>query len=416
MTVNALAERFPEFSSFRICGRGSVSTVYSAIHEKSQFPIAIKQIHKAHLTSATSDQPFDFELNSLRTLDHPFICRCFWVDESPDSFFVLNEYCSNGTLLTYLNRGKSTLSDILRIFIQLASAIYFLHHNRNLVHRDIKIENVLFDDFMNVRLIDFGFSKPLTDIQPQLRTVCGSYPYCAPEVFQGLPYGKPVDIWSLGIVLFAMVYGRLPFSAPTPAGLMETVVRDEPSIPPESPPMITDLVTRMLRKDPARRMTIEEVAQHPWIRASVFSVYFEKGYISSMPSGIPRTEAAVFLERLHLDPLNLMIEGSEEWILGQIMARKKLAEWANPENAIGKVPPIVERQATRPPALEVAPEGGRKSLLEMIGQSTGLPARRAVLGSGRLIVRPTRRQSASLLTISRMDVKAQPLAPSDSET
>jgi serine/threonine protein kinase len=209
--MEEVCERFPAFSSFRICGRGSVSTVYYACHTRTQFPVSVKQIHKSRLSDVLGERQFDFELSMLRRLDHPFICRCFWVDETSDSYFLLNEYCPNGTLLSHLNRGKPSMSELLRIFCQLVCAVYFLHHHRNLVHRDIKIENILFDEFMNVRLIDFGFSKTLSEGHSQLRTVCGSYPYCAPEVFQGVPYGKPVDVWSVGTKMnsghFAFVNG-----------------------------------------------------------------------------------------------------------------------------------------------------------------------------------------------------------------
>jgi serine/threonine protein kinase len=409
--MKELAELFPAFSSFRICGRGSGSTVYSACHTRCQFPVAIKQIHRSFLTDSQKDPRFDFELSVLRTLDHPFICRSFWVEESEDSYYILTEYCPNGTLLALLNRGKQPLSELLRIFCQLVCAVHYLHKKGNFVHRDIKIENILFDEFMNVRLIDFGFSKALSECRPQLQTVCGSYPYCAPEIFQGVPYGKPVDVWSLGIVLYAMVLGKLPFQAATPTGLIDSVLKEEPVIPPDNPPMITDLLLRMLRKDPAMRVTIEEVAQHPWIRASVYAFYFEKGFLTSVPPALGRAETMAVIEKLHLDPGNLSIEGTEEWILGLIIARRKLAEVTTPAHAIGvrAMPPQVKRAM---PVAELGSEN-RKSLLDLIGQSTGMVPRRSARGTGRMLVRPSRRQSASLLAVPKIDAGALSNAPSD---
>jgi hypothetical protein len=177
-------------------------------------------------------------------------------------------------------------------------------------------------------------------------------------------------------------------------------VRDEPEIPPEIPPLIADLVLRMLRKDPEARATIEEVQQHPWIRASVLSFYFEKGFLNSLPAGIGRSEAAAVVERLRLDPANLGVEGTEEWILKQVIARQKLAEFVN--NGIGGFGSPGDRRGMLR-RVTTDGEGERRSLLNTIGQATGLMAKRTALGPGRVIVRASRRQSASLLRIPHLD-------------
>jgi serine/threonine protein kinase len=188
-------------------------------------------------------------------------------------------------------------------------------------------------------------------------------------------------------------------------------MKEELVIPPDNPPMITDLLLRMLRKDPSKRATIEEVAQHPWIRTSVFAIYFEKGFLNSLPPQIGRQEAASLVEKLRLNPANIPVEGTEEFLLALIVARKKLAEITNPANAIGRLPPPIPQ----PKAIsELTPETCRKSLINLMGQTSGVTARKSQYGPGRVIVRSSRRQSASLLTIPRLESRGLTPAPSDS--
>jgi serine/threonine protein kinase len=337
----------------------------------------------------------------MQTVNHPFIVRFFDVSQNDDDVFIAMEYVSHGTMLELLNRGTLPLSDVLRFFAQLVSALLYLHNDLNYVHRDIKLENILLDEYQNVRLVDFGFSKQLDDKCGKTTTVCGSLPYCAPEVFQQVPYGKAVDIWSLGVCLYGMVVGKLPFE---PAGFGEIGANDEPEIPPGIPAPIADLLTRMLRKNPEQRMTIEEIVRHPWIKTSVWTIYFERGFRDMAV----RPEGTVPLPALRRPAVLRSLEGEDDTLAGKVMARRQRSRIAaNPELFVmgsmrngRSLPDLLALGSQLPlaPQPEVAPleVGRRHSLLEGMQGQTGILTRR-VGGVGRIALRPARRAAARMM-------------------
>jgi serine/threonine protein kinase len=334
----------------------------------------------------------------MNTISHPFIVKLFDVTQQGDDLYVIMEYVQNGTLIEYLNRGKPALADLVRLFCQLVSAIHYLHHDVNFVHRDIKMENILLDEYENVRLVDFGFSKQLEDRTAKTTTMCGSLPYCAPEVFQSIPYGKPVDVWSLGVCLYAMALGKMPFDSPSRSGIVDLVCSSEPEIPRGTPSPIADLLARMLRKDPAARITIEEIAQHPWIRNSVWTIYFERNFHSMT---ITKPE----LPMLRKGPSDGAPEVENDLILRKIIARKQHARMAaTPEifvtggtriglsmGEIGSAPP----SGMPPVPRDIKPIGmaHRLSVLEGVQNHAGVRTRR-VATPGCIAIRSNRRLSS----------------------
>jgi serine/threonine protein kinase len=149
------------------------------------------------------------------------------------------------------------------MFLNIAEAIRFIH-GKNIVHRDLKPDNVLLDDVYAPKLADFGLCS-LSKSGKLLRTPCGSPLYAPPEILINQGYeGKSADIWSLGILLYTMVTGTLPWTTDNRIQLFEQIKRADIDIPAHLSPALQDLLANMLQRDPTRRYSIEEVLESPW--------------------------------------------------------------------------------------------------------------------------------------------------------
>ena len=151
------------------------------------------------------------EIQNLKLFRHPHIIKLYQVISTPTDIFMVMEYVSGGELFDYIvKHGKLKEEDARRFFQQIISGVDYCHRH-NVVHRDLKPENLLLDQALNVKIADFGLSNMMTDGE-FLRTSCGSPNYAAPEVISGKLYAGPeVDIWSCGVVLYALLCGTLPF-------------------------------------------------------------------------------------------------------------------------------------------------------------------------------------------------------------
>jgi hypothetical protein len=388
-----------------------MSTIYQAVHTKTQLPVAVKQLHLGPIGSTSDRDLFESEANIMNSVNHPFIIKFFDVMKLNGNVIIVMEYASNGNLLEFLNRRKPHLSEMLRIFTQLVSALYYLHHVVNWVHRDLKLENILLDEHYNVKLVDFDLSKRLGNSDTKTTTVCGSLPYCAPEVFQNKPYGRAVDIWSLGICLYGMVIGRLPFEHAIPKTVIDGICHHEPEIPGDTPTMITDLLRRMLKKNQDERMTIEEVSQHPWIRTSVWAIYFQRGFMEWAMVGKDDHEIAEALKKIGFDR-GYCGDGVQDGITPQILTRRKQAYLAaNPElflsggSGHGKFGTELDLPTHDFPS---APRKG--SVLENMQHHTGVSL--AKREAGRITMRPPHRVSPLYLSAGMSKPGRLPLIPS----
>ncbi|XP_060068522.1 sperm motility kinase Y-like [Ylistrum balloti] len=248
-------------------GEGSFAKVRQGFHVLAREKVAVKVVSKkAILLRDYVRKNVHREAVVLQKLQHPNIVRLFEVMETENTYYIVLEYADGGDFMKYLS-GKKYLTEFecRRFLRQLTSAVDHMHRS-NIVHRDLKLENFLLDKDMNIKIIDFGLSNVFYG-ETSLSTQCGSPAYAAPEIFSNQKYGSSVDIWSLGVCMYAMLIGTLPF-VPQPANnlaQLHALILKGCSIPEELSLECKDLLKRMLQPDYRRRIRIEEVLHHVWM-------------------------------------------------------------------------------------------------------------------------------------------------------
>jgi serine/threonine protein kinase len=249
-------------------GEGTFSKVYSAVHILSNRTVAIKSLDKKKIMQnyALTERVFR-EITLLKSINHKNICQLLQLIDSPQYIHMVLEYESGGELYDEIvKKTRLAPEDCQVYFKQLVSAMEYCH-NLGIVHRDLKPENILLDKHKkNVKIIDFGFSNLMKDNSNKLGTFCGSVAYAAPEVLSSRKYdGKKVDIWSLGIILYVMLVGQVPFKSRHVKILYESIVNKEYNIPDYVPNDARDLIEKMLVLEPEKRIEMDDILVHPWI-------------------------------------------------------------------------------------------------------------------------------------------------------
>ncbi|KFW93931.1 Serine/threonine-protein kinase SIK2, partial [Phalacrocorax carbo] len=230
--------------------------------------VAIKIIDKSQLDAVNLEKIYR-EVQIMKMLDHPHIIKLYQVMETKSMLYLVTEFAKNGEIFDYLaSHGRLSEAEARRKFWQILSAVEYCH-GRKIVHRDLKAENLLLDNNMNIKIADFGFGNFYKSGEP-LTTWCGSPPYAAPEVFEGQQYeGPQLDIWSMGVVLYVLVCGALPFDGPTLPILRQRVLEGRFRIPYFMSEECEHLIRRMLVLDPSKRLTIAQIKEHKWMLIEV---------------------------------------------------------------------------------------------------------------------------------------------------
>ncbi|XP_068204278.1 serine/threonine-protein kinase SIK3 homolog [Palaemon carinicauda] len=245
-------------------GKGNFAVVKLATHKVTQSKVAIKIIDKNKVDTENLRKILR-EIEILKKLRHPHVIRLYQVMETEKHIHLVTEYASGGELFDFVvSHGKMKEGEARHKFLQIVAALRYCH-KRHVVHRDLKAENLLLDKDQNIKIADFGFSNFYTP-GILLSTWCGSPPYAAPELFEGKEYDGPkVDIWSLGVILYVLVCGYLPFDASTLQNLRALVVSGKFRVPFFMTSDCEDLIRKMLQVDPEKRVSIERILQHKWI-------------------------------------------------------------------------------------------------------------------------------------------------------
>ena len=246
-------------------GEGTFGIVRLATHILTGEKVAIKILDKRKITEDVDKEHVEREIKILKMLRHTNIVHLFYVIQNSTSISLIMEYSSGKDLFDYL-AAKKRLSEMeaCGLFQQLISGLDYLHKLK-VAHRDLKPENLLLDhEHKNIKLVDFGLSN-IYHSNELLSTSCGSPSYAAPEMLNSKEYdGSKVDIWSSGIILFAMICGYLPFEDKDKDNLYKKIQAGVFSIPSFVSEQARDLIQRILVTDPTKRMTIHHIKNHPW--------------------------------------------------------------------------------------------------------------------------------------------------------
>ncbi|XP_008307092.1 MAP/microtubule affinity-regulating kinase 4 isoform X1 [Cynoglossus semilaevis] len=266
-SIALCSDEQPHIGNYRLLrtiGKGNFAKVKLARHILTGIEVAIKIIDKTQL-NPTSLQKLFREVRIMKTLKHPNIVRLFEVIETEKTLYLIMEYASGGEVFDYLvAHGRMKEKEARAKFRQIVSAVYYCHQ-RNIVHRDLKAENLLLDANSNIKIADFGFSNEFT-AGSKLDTFCGSPPYAAPELFQGKKYDGPeVDIWSLGVILYTLVSGSLPFDGQNLKELRERVLRGKYRVPFYMSTDCEGILRRFLVLNPSKRCSLEQIMKDKWI-------------------------------------------------------------------------------------------------------------------------------------------------------
>uniref|UniRef100_A0A671K9E6 non-specific serine/threonine protein kinase n=1 Tax=Sinocyclocheilus anshuiensis TaxID=1608454 RepID=A0A671K9E6_9TELE len=245
-------------------GRGTYGKVKKAIERHSGREVAIKSIRKEKIKDEQDMVHIRREIEIMSSLRHPHIISIYEVFENKDKIVIVMEYASKGELYDYISeRRRLTERETRHFFRQIVSAVHYCHKN-GVVHRDLKLENVLLDENCNIKIADFGLSN-LYHKDKLLQTFCGSPLYASPEIVNGRPYcGPEVDSWALGVLLYTLVYGSMPFDGGDHKNLIRQISSGEYREPSQSSDA-RGLIRWMLMVNPERRATVEDIANHWWV-------------------------------------------------------------------------------------------------------------------------------------------------------
>uniref|UniRef100_A0A3P8NJU3 non-specific serine/threonine protein kinase n=1 Tax=Astatotilapia calliptera TaxID=8154 RepID=A0A3P8NJU3_ASTCA len=253
-SIASCSDEQPHIGNYRLLktiGKGNFAKVKLARHILTGREVAIKIIDKTQLNPTSLQK----------------VMQLFEVIETDKTLYLVMEYASGGEVFDYLvSHGRMKEVEARAKFRQIVSAVHYCH-TKNIVHRDLKAENLLLDADANIKIADFGFSNEFT-LGNKLDTFCGSPPYAAPELFQGKKYDGPeVDVWSLGVILYTLVSGSLPFDGQNLKELRERVLRGKYRVPFYMSTDCEGILRRFLVLNPAKRCTLEQVMKDKWINA-----------------------------------------------------------------------------------------------------------------------------------------------------
>jgi MAP/microtubule affinity-regulating kinase len=262
----------PAYALGRQIGKGGYAIVRQGVHRESKKEVAVKVYEKCRLIDQRKKDRVRREIKVMKKLEHCHVIKFIESFETSKQIHIVMELVRGPSLLNYLRKQpahKLTEAEAKRLFRQMLLGIQQCHLNE-VAHRDLKLENLLLDEHFNIRIIDFGFAT----CQPggkKAKLFCGTPSYMAPEIVSKKEYsGQPADVWALGVLLFTMLTGKLPFRGMSNADLYRKIQRGMFSVPAEVSSEPKLIIQRMLATDPALRPTVTAVLKTNWVESDAY--------------------------------------------------------------------------------------------------------------------------------------------------
>ncbi|PWA78552.1 ataurora3 [Artemisia annua] len=253
-----------DFEVGRPLGKGKFGRVYVARETKTKYIVALKVIFKEQIEKYKLLHQLKREMTIQTSLHHPHVLRLYGWFHDAERIFLILEYAHGGELYGELQRSGHFSEQKAATYIASLTHALAYCHEKHVIHRDIKPENLLLDHEGRLKIADFGWSVQSTN---KRRTMCGTLDYLAPEMVENRPHDYAVDNWTLGVLCYEFLYGSPPFEADGQADTFRRIMKVDLAFPstPQVSAEAKDLITLLLVKDSAKRLSLEKILEHPWI-------------------------------------------------------------------------------------------------------------------------------------------------------
>lgn len=260
-----------DFHFLKVIGRGAFGKVMQVRYKKNDQVYAMKILRKKHIVAKKQVDHTKSERKILQSLQHPFLMKLRFAFQTDSKLYFVLDYYRGGELFFHLKkRRKFTEGEVMIFVAEVALALGHLH-SLDIIYRDLKPENILLHQSGHICLTDFGLSKDLDPVSSKAHTFCGTPEYLAPEIVEKQGHGKPVDWWSLGILCYELCIGMPPFYHQYLHTMYIKIRTENPKFPGSMSRGCKDLISRLLIKDPTRRLgsgdgDVDDIKKQPWFR------------------------------------------------------------------------------------------------------------------------------------------------------
>jgi len=261
--------KLEDFDIGRPLGKGKFGNVYLAREKASKYIVALKVLFKSQLQKAQVEHQLRREIEIQSHLRHNNILRLFGYFYDESRVYLILEFAPKGELYKTLQQqdhGRFDEALSAKYISQMTDALAYCH-SKKVIHRDIKPENLLLDVKGNIKIADFGWSVHAPN--SRRATMCGTLDYLPPEMIEGAMHDEKVDLWSLGVLTYEFLVGKPPFEAESNNETYRRITKVDLRFPAHVSTEAKDLISRLLRKEPNDRLTLDEVVKHPWILSYV---------------------------------------------------------------------------------------------------------------------------------------------------
>jgi serine/threonine protein kinase len=397
-TTNSSQTTLPKMLSLQasyhyesVIGTGGSAKVFRARHKNVPVRVAIKCIDGESLMNENDRTRIVNEITIFKQMDHPFIAKLFFATTEGDGYALVQEYVPNRSLLDLIHTyGPLPENQSRHYFLQLISAVEYLHSIRRVAHRDLKLENILLDRYKNIKVVDFGFSHIFPTDEYYFTTLCGSEAYLAPELIRTGKYTHTADIWALGIILFAMATATLPFHSDDQHEMFQLIATSPIYYPYTLSENLIDLLSKMLCRNPKKRISLQEIKDHPWFPSQYYDTLMEainaNPKINEMNDEILGEMTGNGIDCSRIAEAIKLGEETEETILYNIYLRQKQNDALNfiMRTSIGNGIPVFKPGGPTivVPAIQMLPkrymEGHRTGRFVKLSQQRTQPQRRVI--------------------------------------